>query len=48
VYVAGYESRFTLDFQSATTSARRVKDQMFDLDALKKALKPDRVIDLDQ
>lgn len=48
VYVAGYESRFTLAFQSATTSTRRVKDQMFDLDALKKALKPDRVVDLDQ
>lgn len=48
VYVAGFESRFTLDFQSATTSTRRVKDQMFDLEALKKALKPDQVIDLDQ
>jgi len=48
VYVAGYESRFTLDFQSATTSTRRIKDQMFDLEALKKALKPDRVIDLDE
>jgi hypothetical protein len=48
VYVAGYESRFTLDFQSATTSTRRIKDQMFDLEALKKALKPDQVIDLDQ
>lgn len=48
VYVAGYETRFTLDFQSATTSSRKIRDQMFDLDALKKALKPDRVIDLDQ
>lgn len=48
VYVSGYESRFTLDFQSATTSTRRIKDQMFDLAALKKALKPDQVIDLDQ
>lgn len=48
VYVAGYESRFTLDFQSATTSSRKIRDQMFDLEALKKALKPDRVIDLDQ
>lgn len=47
VYVAGIESRFTLDFQSATTSTRRIKDQMFDLEALKKALKPDQVIDLD-
>ena len=48
VYVSGYESRFTLDFQSATTSTRRIKDQMFDLDALKNALKPDHVIDLDE
>lgn len=48
VYVAGYESRFTLDFQSATTSSRKIRDQMFDLEALKKALKPDRVIDLDE
>ncbi|MEM9344987.1 MAG: hypothetical protein AAGB26_00075 [Planctomycetota bacterium] len=48
LYVAGYESRFTLDFQSATTSGRKIKDQMFDLDALKKALKPDRLVDLDQ
>lgn len=48
VYVSGYESRFTLDFQSATTSARKVTDQMFDLAALKEALKPDRVIDLDE
>jgi hypothetical protein len=48
VYVAGYESRFTLDFQSATTSTRKIKDQMFDLEALKKALNPDRVIDLDK
>ena len=48
VYVAGYESRFTLDFQSATTSTRRIKDQMFDLAALKKALKPDQVLDLDE
>ncbi|MEO0474428.1 MAG: hypothetical protein AAF085_00465 [Planctomycetota bacterium] len=47
VFVSGYESRFTLDFQSATTSSRRIKDQMFDLEALKKALKPDRVVDLD-
>lgn len=47
VFVSGYESRFTLDFQSATTSSRKVRDQMFDLDALKKALKPDHVIDLD-
>ncbi|MBX2851304.1 MAG: hypothetical protein KTR15_06125 [Phycisphaeraceae bacterium] len=48
VYVSGFESRFTLDFQSATTSTRRIKDQMFDLEALKNALKPDRVIDLDE
>lgn len=46
VYVAGYESRFTLDFESATTSTQRIKDQMFILEALKDALKPDRVIDL--
>jgi len=48
VYVSGYESRFTLDFQSATTSTRRINDRMFDLNALKEALKPDRVIDLDE
>ena len=48
VYVAGYESRFTLGFLSATTSGRKVRDQMFDLEALKKALKPDRMIDLDK
>lgn len=48
VYVSGFESRFTLDFQSATASTRRIKDQMFDLEALTKALKPDRVIDLDK
>jgi hypothetical protein len=48
IYVAGYETRFTLDFGSATTSTRRVRDQMFDIDALSKVLKPDQVIDLDQ
>lgn len=46
VYVAGFESRFTLDFDSATASTRNIKDAMFDLDALTRALKPDRVIDL--
>lgn len=46
IFVSGYESRFTLDFQSATTSSRKVRDPTFDLGALKKALKPDRVIDL--
>lgn len=48
IYVAGFESRFTLEFETATTSKRRIRDRMFDLDALKKALKPDRVVDLDQ
>lgn len=47
VYVSGYESRFTLDFQSATTSPRKIRDQMFDLEALKKALKPDKIESLD-
>lgn len=46
IFVSGYESRFTLKFQSATTSSRKVRDPMFDLEALKKALKPDQVIDL--
>ena len=47
VYVSGYESRFTLDFESATVSTRQIKDQMFDLEALNKALKPDQTVDLD-
>lgn len=48
IYVAGFESRFTLDFSTATTSTRRIKDQMFDIDALSNSLNPDRVINLDK
>ena len=48
VYVSGYESRLTVSLDFATTSTRKVRDPMFDFEMLKKALKPDQVVDLDQ
>lgn len=47
IYVAGYDSRLTVGMDFATTDPRRLRDQMFSLDALDKALKPDFLQSLD-
>ncbi len=47
VYVAGYESRLTVSIESATTDPARVRDAMFQFEALHKALKPQTVEQLD-
>ena len=45
-YVPGYEFRLTVAMDEATNDPRRVRDQMFDFDALRKGLKPQKVISL--
>lgn len=47
VYVAGYASRLTIAIDNATTDPRKIRDTMFDLDALAKSYKPGETVTLD-
>lgn len=47
LFVSGQASNMSIELIHATTNPRRVRDQLFDLDVLMEALKPDRVVDLD-
>lgn len=47
VYVTGYESRLTVEMDYATLGESKIRDQMFDFEALEKALRPDSVQSLD-
>ena len=48
IFVVGYDSRMTVAMDYVTNDPRRVRDQMFDFDALSKALKPTVTEQLDQ
>lgn len=48
VYVAGYESRLTVEMVTATTNPAQLIDLRFDYEALRKAMKIDHVVPLDR
>lgn len=47
IYVCGYESRLTIAMDSATNDPNKLRDPMFNFDALQKALKPISIEQLD-
>ena len=47
LFVAGQASNMSIELIHATNNPRRVRDQLFDLDVLMEALKPDALVDLD-
>ncbi|MFI4861653.1 MAG: hypothetical protein ACIAXF_13360 [Phycisphaerales bacterium JB063] len=47
LFITGQQSRLSIEMIAATTSDRRIRDQLFDLDTLIDALEPDEVVDLD-
>ena len=48
IYPVGDEAKMVIEFRSADAQDHRVRDALFDLEVLKKHLKPKREVDLDQ